>query len=79
MFIIFQLPSTALTYDVPGLITGKDYMFRVMPTNIAGIGDAIQPESPITVKSSYSKSHSNTMYPKLHLWSQNNFIYDRYS
>ena len=42
-------------YTVPGLISGQDYFFRVRPMNRIGLGDAIQQEEPVKVKSPYSK------------------------
>ena len=51
-------PSTQ-SYRVAGLTTDHKYMFRVMPKNRIGCGDAIQPETPIHVLSPYSK-HSNS-------------------
>jgi Fibronectin type III domain len=44
------------TYEVPGLLTGREYMFRVRPIGVHGyLGEAIMPESPVTIASQYSK------------------------
>ena len=40
-------------YTVPGLITGRDYFFRVRPMNIIGLGDAIQQEEPVRIQTPY--------------------------
>jgi titin len=41
-------------YEVPGLLTGHQYTFRVRPIGAqGGLGEAIMPEAPITVTSQY--------------------------
>ena len=46
------------SYAVPGLLTGREYMFRVTPIGPqGGLGESIMPERPITVASQYSKRH----------------------
>jgi len=44
------------TYEVPGLLTGRQYMFRVRPIGThGGLGEPIMPETPVTVTGQYSK------------------------
>ena len=52
---VHKVEPTVQSYRVGGLITDHKYMFRVMPKNRLGVGDAIQPETPVHVQSSYSK------------------------
>ena len=50
-----KVTSKTRTYEVPGLLTGREYMFRVRPIGTHGyLGDAIMPERPVTVTSQYS-------------------------
>ena len=44
------------TYEVPGLLTGREYQFRVTPIGHHGyLGEPVMPETPITVVSQYSE------------------------
>jgi hypothetical protein len=51
-----KVTSKVRSYEVPGLLTGREYTFRVRPIGTQGyLGEAIMPERPITVTSQYSK------------------------
>ena len=50
---VHKVPSKVRTYEVPGLVTGREYMFRVRPINTYGYGEPIQPDAPITIQSQY--------------------------
>lgn len=48
-----KVPSKVTSYEIPGLLSGREYMFRVRPISHLGFGEPIQPEVPITVGSQY--------------------------
>lgn len=48
-----KVPSKVKSYEIPGLLSGREYMFRVRPISQVGLGEPIQPELPITVGSQY--------------------------
>ncbi len=52
---VHKVPATTTMFEVPGLMTGRQYRFRVRPINKMGLGDAIQPEEPVTITSPHSK------------------------
>ena len=54
--VLRQVSPTVHRYEVPGLLSGAQYMFRVRPVNRAGVGEGIEFDEPITVSSPYSKS-----------------------
>ena len=56
---VHKVPHTQRQFEVGGLLTGQEYMFRVRPVNRMGLGEAIQPEEPVKVATPYSK-HSNS-------------------
>jgi hypothetical protein len=49
-----RVPSTTYQYDVPGLITGRQYMIHVRPQNLVGLGEAIKPDTQVTQQAKYS-------------------------
>ena len=43
-------------YTVPGLLSGRDYMFRIRPVNRMGVGEPLEQAQPLRLVSPYSKS-----------------------
>jgi len=54
-----KVPGTALTCDVPKLLEGNEYFFRVSAENKVGRGDAVEMESPVKAKSMFGKCGRN--------------------
>jgi titin len=50
---VARLPPDTLAADVDNLIENKDYYFRVMAENEAGIGPALENDKAIAPKSKY--------------------------
>ena len=41
--------------QVPGLLTGQQYMFRVRPMNRVGLGKGVEADRPVAVTSQFSE------------------------
>ncbi len=55
---VHKVEHQTLEYEVPGLITGREYTFRVRPMNKIGLGDAYEAPEPIVVQSPFSEYNS---------------------
>ena len=47
---------------VPGLMSDKEYMFRVRPVNRVGEGEALEQAQPLRLVSPYSESHDDFVF-----------------
>ena len=52
---VHKVEPATTQYEVPGLVTGRQYVFRVRPMNKIGLGDALEGQEPVTVQTPYSK------------------------
>lgn len=52
---VARLPPDTLSVEVDNLIENKDYYFRVMAENEAGVGPALETDKAVTPKSKYGK------------------------
>jgi titin len=50
---VHKVEPSLTSYDVTGLMTGRQYQFRVRPVNTVGLGDAIQPDDAVVIRSQY--------------------------
>jgi len=68
---VSRVPASTYRLDIPGLITGREYMFRVRPENRIGLGEAIVHEGLVTPVSQY-KPPSAPTGPVRVLWTTDN-------